>query len=143
MSTPALYTKHLPIALGIARDYFIPGADREDVRQEARIALWEACRCYDRSKGTFPAFARLVVKRRLADRVKVARRHYHPPAELVDVVPAPELAPSLEPLLAGVRQLSLFEQQAVRDIVNDEPLRSKRDDNLRYTARRKLRALVA
>ena len=47
---PARWTKHRPIALGLAREYRVPGMDPDDVRQEALIALWEACRAYDREK---------------------------------------------------------------------------------------------
>ena len=47
---PARWTKHRPIALGLAREYRVPGMDPDDVHQEALIALWEACRAYDREK---------------------------------------------------------------------------------------------
>ena len=49
---PARWTKHRPIALGLAREYRVPGMDPGDVHQEALIALWEACRAYDREKQT-------------------------------------------------------------------------------------------
>jgi RNA polymerase sigma factor (sigma-70 family) len=71
---PALYTRHLRVAHAIARDFYWPGAEPADVVQEARIGLWVACREYDREKGhgNFPAFAKLVIRRRLASCVKHA-----------------------------------------------------------------------
>ena len=57
MTAPALWTKHRGIARGIARDFFLPGADRDDVRQEADIALWEAATHYRQELGPFPTFA--------------------------------------------------------------------------------------
>ena len=39
---PALWTKHQALARSIANEWFIPGSDRDDVRQEAQIALWVA-----------------------------------------------------------------------------------------------------
>ena len=71
---PALWTKNRPIALAIAREWRIPGLDPDDVRQEALVALWEAARKYDKTKGTFPPFARLVVKRRLSTLLQAATR---------------------------------------------------------------------
>ena len=71
---PALWTKHRPIALGISTEWRIPGLDADDVRQEALIALWEAARCHDREKGPFPAFARLVIGRRMRDLLQAATR---------------------------------------------------------------------
>ena len=73
-AVPALWTKHRPIALAIARDWRIPGMDPDDVRQEALIALWEACRCHDKEKGPFPPFARLVIGRRMRDLLQAATR---------------------------------------------------------------------
>jgi RNA polymerase sigma factor (sigma-70 family) len=70
---PGLYTKHQPLADLIASGYYLPGADRDDVRQEARIALWEAARTWDRARGaSFRTFARLIISRRLASAVRAA-----------------------------------------------------------------------
>ena len=71
---PSLYTKHLSIALGIAKEVRFPGAGREEVRQEARIALWEACRTHDPAKSNFPTWARLVIRRHLTDCLRTATR---------------------------------------------------------------------
>ena len=73
--TPALWTRNRGLAVAIAGDYYIPGSDRDDVVQEALIALWVACQDYDPSHGVpFKTFARMVVHRRLASCLKYANR---------------------------------------------------------------------
>ena len=75
MSTvPQLWTKHRNIAVSVAGEWRIPGMDADDVRQEALIALWESARAHDKAKGPFPPFARLVINRRLRDRLQAATR---------------------------------------------------------------------
>lgn len=74
MTAAQRWTKHRPIALAIAREWRIPGMDLDDVRQEALVALWEAGKAYDQTKGAFPSFARLVIKRRMRDRLQAATR---------------------------------------------------------------------
>jgi RNA polymerase sigma factor (sigma-70 family) len=69
-----LFTKHRWLATVIAREWFIPGADSDDVQQEATIGLWEAATSYDPVKGPFKPFANLVIRRRLADCLKHAQR---------------------------------------------------------------------
>ena len=71
---PALWTKNRKIALAIAPEWRIPHMDADDVRQEALIALWEAARCHDKTKGPFPPFARLVIGRRMRDLLQAATR---------------------------------------------------------------------
>ena len=71
---PALWTKNRKIALAIAAEWRIPHLAADDVRQEALIALWEACRCHDKTKGSFPPFARLVIGRRMRDLLQAATR---------------------------------------------------------------------
>lgn len=143
VGTPALWTKHRGIAHAIAAGYRIPGADHQDVVQEALIALWEACRCHDPAKGPFPPFARLVINRRLCNAVKIAgRKRKREVYGLGLEAQAPEHENPLPELLHGFARLTEPEQQAIRDVVNGEPLRSKRDDNTRYAARRKLRLLA-
>ena len=71
---PARWTANRKIALAIAPEYRIPGLGTDDVRQEALLALWEACGDYDKAKGPFPAFARLVIHRHLRDLLQAATR---------------------------------------------------------------------
>lgn len=119
MTVPALWTKHRPIALAISTEWYIPGLDADDVRQEALIALWEAARCHDRDKGPFPAFARLVIGRRLSDLLQAATRQKRTAVfdEFTDPV-GPELEATV--LQREQLQLALFDprirqRQAWRD----------------------------
>ena len=69
----------------MARGWYLPGADADDVRQVARIAAWESTRCYRPELGTTPrAFAALVIGRRLREALTAARRRKHGP--LTDAV---------------------------------------------------------
>lgn len=145
MTAPALWTKHRPVALAIAAEWSIPGLDPDDVRQEALIALWEACRAYDRDRGRFPPFARLVIRRRLADLLERATRQKRTVRLVRDVdIAAPDELEGREQLrlLVGVVDtLTDRERAAVRDHLNGRRSRgSKAHDVALYRARAKLRA---
>lgn len=66
------WTKHRPLARRIARDYYFPGADQQDVEQEALIGLWIAARTYD-GTGRFSIWAGIIIRRRLITMLKKAR----------------------------------------------------------------------
>lgn len=68
-----LFSQYRPLALAIAREFYWQGADYDDVRQEALTALLEAERSWRRI-GSFPVFARVVIKRRLIDCLRAAGR---------------------------------------------------------------------
>ena len=102
---PALWTKNRTIALAIATEWRIPGMDPDDVRQEALVALWEAARAHDKTKGPFPPFARLVVKRRLRDRLQAATRQKRTCDFDYDTEP---VGPDLETTVMNRDQLSMF-----------------------------------
>jgi RNA polymerase sigma factor (sigma-70 family) len=147
-STGARWTKHRPIALGIAADYRIPGMDPDDVRQEALLALWEAARAYDPEKGPFTAFARLVIKRRLADQIKAARtqKRSAPTVELTDTAAADQQAgrADLQLTLDTLPSLTPLERGAVAAQLNGTyDWRSSSQMNALYTARRKLKQALA
>ena len=73
-TVPALWVKHRPLARTIAADFWWPGAEHQDVIQEAEIGLWVACRDYRDNRGaSFKTFAALVIKRRLSTCVKTAK----------------------------------------------------------------------
>ena len=59
--------------------YFVPGADRDDVLQEALIGLFHAVRDYSENKGSFRAFANLCVERQVMTYVKSQTRAKHKP----------------------------------------------------------------
>lgn len=61
-----------PLVRHVARQYSVPGMDREDLEQEARIALWEALRDYRPDAGAaWTSFAWLCMRRRI---VRLLRR---------------------------------------------------------------------
>lgn len=58
-----------------ARAFRFPGATRDDVLQEANIAVLEASRSWAPGGAPFGQFARFVVRRRLMDALTASRRH--------------------------------------------------------------------
>lgn len=79
MTEDELVRQWLPFACNVAsRDYFLPGGDRDDVRQEAAIALLSAIRSYDKETGTpFSAFLVMVVRRRMSTMIRLAHGLKH------------------------------------------------------------------
>lgn len=67
-----------PPAYGIASEFFLPGADEDDVRQEAMIGVWKGLRDYRPDRGTsLRSFVALCVRRQLITALKLARRGKH------------------------------------------------------------------
>ena len=69
--------QHRRLAWAIASDFYMPGSDRDDVRQEAMIALLIADRDFVPGHCEFKTFAHKVIRRRLTDAVKRATRKKH------------------------------------------------------------------
>ena len=70
----------LGLILSVARRYFVPGGDREDVRQQAMIGFWKAVRDFTAGAGaSFPSFARTCMQRQVITAVKAANRMKHSP----------------------------------------------------------------
>lgn len=75
-----LLARHEGLVLSVARRYFVPGGDHEDVRQQAMIGFWKAVRDYSDSAGAaFPSFARTCMQRQVITAVKAANRMKHAP----------------------------------------------------------------
>lgn len=75
MTRAALFTRNQDLATAIAREYFLPGADLDDVHQEARVALWIATGTFDPTRGcSFRTYARAAIKADLRDKVQAANR---------------------------------------------------------------------
>ena len=69
-----------------ARPYFLPGAESQDLVQEALIGLYEAVRDFDPDRSpSFRAFAELCATRQVVSAVRRAGRHKH--AALNDYLP--------------------------------------------------------
>ena len=63
-----------------ARNYFLIGADHEDIVQEGMIGLYKAIRDYRRDKPkSFRAFAEMCITRQIITAIKTATRQKHIP----------------------------------------------------------------
>ena len=119
----------------LARKFYAPGYDRDDLAQEARLAMWLAPR----------GIERLVARRAVIEIVRRARRGGRPEfSELHDEHEGGDLLDLLEAreTLRGVlsARLSAVEREALGYVIRGEPYaRSKRLDNAVMRARRKLR----
>lgn len=58
----------------LASGYFAPGADRDDLIQEATIGFYKATRDYRNERGSFSSFVDLCVRRQLATFVRMSTR---------------------------------------------------------------------
>lgn len=75
-----LLRRHEGLVLSVARRYFVPGGDHEDVRQQAMIGFWKAVRDFSTTAGAgFPSFARTCMQRQVITAVKAANRMKHAP----------------------------------------------------------------
>jgi RNA polymerase sporulation-specific sigma factor len=62
------------------RQYYIAGADRDDIIQEGMIGIFKAIRDYENDKAaSFSTFAELCVTRQIISAIKQARRLKHGP----------------------------------------------------------------
>lgn len=77
-ATEFLLRKYQGLVESKARNYFLMGAEREDVLQEGRIGLYKAIRDFSAQRlGGFRSFAALCVTRQIISAVKGANRHKH------------------------------------------------------------------
>lgn len=75
-----LLSRYRKLARGKARSYFVVGADRDDVVQEAMIGLYAAIRDFDDARGvSFRSFAEVCVTRQVVTAVRAATRRKHGP----------------------------------------------------------------
>jgi RNA polymerase sporulation-specific sigma factor len=75
-----LVTKYRSFVRCKARNYFLAGADRDDVVQEGMIGLYKAIRDFRPERETsFRSFAELCVTRQLITAIKTASRLKHTP----------------------------------------------------------------
>lgn len=69
-----------PKVIAIAREYFLIGAEFDDLLQEGMIGLYKAIGVYDENKNhSFSAFASLCIHRQLQNAVKNANRKKNSP----------------------------------------------------------------
>lgn len=75
-----LLRRHEGLIVSVARRYYVPGGDHEDVRQQAMIGFWKAVRDYSGdAAASFPSFARTCMQRQVITAVKAANRMKHSP----------------------------------------------------------------
>lgn len=120
-----------------ARTYFLVGADREDLLQEAMIGLYKAVRDFNPERETsFRAFADLCMTRQIITAIKGATRFKHVPLNsyvsfsrpvltdddgdrvLADVLPGPELLDPAERVISAerIRDLQTHLDQVLSDL---------------------------
>ncbi len=76
----ALLERHRRLARAKARDYFLLGADSDDIEQEGMIGLFKAARDFQPDRqSSFRAFAELCITRQVITAIKTARRQKHQP----------------------------------------------------------------
>ena len=69
-----------PKVIAISREYFLIGAEFDDLIQEGMIGLYKAIRVYDETKNhNFSAFASLCIHRQIQNAVKNANRKKNSP----------------------------------------------------------------
>jgi RNA polymerase sporulation-specific sigma factor len=75
-----LLTRYRRFARAKVRNYFLVGADADDLEQEGLIGLYKAARDYRADReASFPVFAELCVTRQIITAVKAATRQKHQP----------------------------------------------------------------
>jgi RNA polymerase sporulation-specific sigma factor len=154
----------------VRRVYYLPGADRDDVLQEALLGLYLALRAWD-PQQRFEPFARLVMRRRLGSVLKMALAGKHRllagprleepvrvagvEAPLGEVIPSREAGPHeqleqrehLQQLAAAASRLTELERRAIGRTISgvpyDELGHPKSIDNALQRARRRLREACA
>ena len=75
-----LLTKYRRFARSKVRNYFLVGADADDLEQEGLIGLYKAARDYRADRAaSFPVFAEMCITRQIITAVKAATRQKHQP----------------------------------------------------------------
>lgn len=164
MTPIQLWTRNRKHARTVARRFFLPGADRCDVEQEADIGLWVAARQYEEGHGSsFKHYATIIIERRLVQCVQAANRQKHQTLNLSVRETNEENVTNLLPhlhqvsdrceereqvraLLAAIASLTEWEQRCVLGVASGLTYAeiggpTKRIDNTLQAARRKLRAV--
>ena len=168
MTSTELFDGCIGLAYTLAGDWYLPGADRDDVRQEALIGLHDASLAYDESTGIpFHRFAKFVIRRRLAGKLRNAttpkahafnnswresRDDFGELVEAVSLLPDPhgdasdhvERRERLRAIIDCVQNgLTPLERLAITRRANGENISDKTFDNALHRARKKLAAVSA
>jgi RNA polymerase sporulation-specific sigma factor len=120
-----LLARYRNFARSKARSYFLVGADKEDIVQEAMIGLYKAVRDFNPGKETsFRAFADVCVTRQIITAIKMATRQKHIPLNTYVSLSKP-LATDEEPDRALMDVLQTHEVTDPAELlISSEELRS-------------------
>jgi RNA polymerase sigma factor (sigma-70 family) len=161
-----LLIRYRLIAYRVAREFFIPGSDRDDVEQEAMLGLLCGIRTYDPGRGPLVPHLNAAARQWMRSAIKQANRVKHRPLQsavregfagdgelvaIADLIVDPrvggelEARESLRQILAALPSLSPAEREALAFALNGgsythDGLKDKRVDNALQRARQKLRA---
>ena len=70
-----IFSKYKKLVVGLARRYFLLGAEQEDLIQEGMLGLYKACQTYSEAQNaSFKSFAYLCIKRQMQSAIKSANR---------------------------------------------------------------------
>ncbi len=83
----------------LARQYFAPGGDRDDLIQEATIGFFKAIRDFRGDRGAFSAFLNLCIRRQIITFIKTATRRKHSALNFAVSLDVPIFADSEETFL--------------------------------------------
>ena len=121
----ALLARYRNFARSKARSYFLVGADKEDIVQEAMIGLYKAVRDFSADRETsFRAFADVCITRQIITAIKMATRQKHIPLNTYVSLSKP-LATDEEPDRALMDVLQTHEVTDPAELViSSEELRS-------------------
>lgn len=102
-----LFRLYRPRLFALARRYFAPGSDRDDLIQEATIGFYKAIRDFKGHRGTFATFVDLCVRRQVITFIKTSTRQKHAAlnwAMSIDAPLYPDTDESLSARLASPEQ---------------------------------------
>jgi len=74
-----LADRYRGVIFRLSSQYYLQGAEPQDLRQEGMYGLYKATRDYSRNKGSFANFAELCIRRQIITAVKTATRGKHAP----------------------------------------------------------------
>ena len=119
-ATEFILSKYKNLVRARAKDYYLAGADREDLVQEGMIGLFKAIRDFDITKqASFRGFAEICVKRQILTAVKMATRQKH--------MPLNSYVSLNQPVYEDETERTLVEMLAQRESVNPEEMFLRRE----------------
>ena len=73
----ALLAQYTPLINKICEPYFLPGSDRADLLQEARLGFFKGVRDFEPEGSLFRSFVELVIRRNVITALKYSTRQKH------------------------------------------------------------------